>query len=510
MRGSPVRNPYVHRGMIRDAEAFWGRQKELARLYAWLAGMQSVSIVGERRIGKSSILYCASIPQVQARVLGYSFGDYALAYVDLTRLTSLTPSAFLRFLMEELRRADENLGRMRLRRQVGPEEFQNFISAVNGKGVKPVFLLDEFDSVTRAEEFDLAFFDFLRSLANSNELAFVTASTRPLIELCHASVMSSPFFNIFGVIPLTVFERDEAVELIKVPSARVGYSLAEDADFLLELAGRHPFFLQIACFYAFDELLHSESVDYEAIRRRFRQEIRDHIDYSWRHLPSSEQVVWRHAAAAGPPFEPALLESGEIRSLVLEMEPRATRVAQRGDTPRQEGPCQYEGAHAKHYNFAGIRILIREAFTAPELRRFCQDRPSFRPILPYLSPNLGLEGMIDALIEYCQKRLLFPELLSEISELNPRQYKRHCPQLYSISEPDPDGLETHSASKNISSRDASRRRNLLLAVCAVAVVVALIIVAALLDPVEAVIALIFVVVPLAAGWVVNYLRRGTQ
>ena len=64
------------------------------------------------------------------------------------------------------------------------------------------------------------------------------------------------------------------------------------------------------------------------------------------------------------------------------------------------------------YNIAAIRQLLLAAFTASELRRFCQDREAFQPLLHQFSPNDGLADMIDRIIVYCETRLLWDEFLA--------------------------------------------------------------------------------------------------
>src|SRR5260370_21477128 len=132
------------------------------------------------------------------------------------------------------------------------EHFSRAIDRVMDLKKKLVFLLDEFDYVSRNEHFDLNFFNFLRSIAHNRALSFVTASTKSLLDLCDKSVISFPFFNIFNVLNLGVLTRDEALELIRVPSDRAGCSLLDDRQFILELAGTHPFLLQLACFLVFE------------------------------------------------------------------------------------------------------------------------------------------------------------------------------------------------------------------------------------------------------------------
>jgi len=81
------------------------------------------------------------------------------------------------------------------------------------------------------------------------------------------------------------------------------------------------------------------------------------------------------------------------------------------------------------YDLGAIRSLLRDAFTDKELRRFCQDRAPFRPVLSRFSSGAGLEDMIDVLLDYCHKQLLCGDLLTGAQEHNPRQYERHRAQL---------------------------------------------------------------------------------
>jgi hypothetical protein len=73
---------------------------------------------------------------------------------------------------------------------------------------------------------------------------------------------------------------------------------------------------------------------------------------------------------------------------------------------------------------AEIRELLLDAFTPQTLRRFCQDRPTFRPILDTFGPGHGFDEMVDRVIDYCQSQLLFDPLLAGVRESNPRQYTR--------------------------------------------------------------------------------------
>lgn len=76
------------------------------------------------------------------------------------------------------------------------------------------------------------------------------------------------------------------------------------------------------------------------------------------------------------------------------------------------------------YNIAAIRNLIRDAFTAEDLKRFCKDRPLFSSIPDHFGSNFSLMQMIDVTVEQCEKRALLSDLLAAIQEANPRRYSR--------------------------------------------------------------------------------------
>ncbi len=50
-------NPFTNRGMVTDPADFIGRAEQMEEICTRLDKMESTSIVGERRIGKSSLLY---------------------------------------------------------------------------------------------------------------------------------------------------------------------------------------------------------------------------------------------------------------------------------------------------------------------------------------------------------------------------------------------------------------------------------------------------------------------
>ena len=170
-----MENPFLKRGMIRDRESFFGRRDELQRVFDRLRVMQSVSVVGERRIGKSSLLY--QIAMTGQEKLGE---DHALHYIDMQRVT--TDEEFYERAVKRL--GDSGYTHRDLERAIARK--------------KVVLCLDEFEKTANNPNFDVDFFNALRSLAQTGELTLVVATQTPLPELSYTgAIKTSPFFNIF-------------------------------------------------------------------------------------------------------------------------------------------------------------------------------------------------------------------------------------------------------------------------------------------------------------------------
>jgi hypothetical protein len=306
--------------MICVSESFFGRYQELDRIYSLIESAQQVSVVGDRRIGKSSLLYCLTLPEIQGRYTQYDLSQHIFVYIDLLRCSKYTPEEFLRHLLLELRKVTQNHFKLTIpSRNFNVEHFSRTIDKVIDLNKKLVFLLDEFDYVSENERFDLDFFNFLRSIANNRALSFITASTKSLLDLCDKSVISSPFFNIFNTLRLGALTRDGALDLIRVPSELAGYSIRDDEEFILELAGTHPLLLQLACYLVFEARTSSShsSLDHRAIRALFDQQVQDHFKYAWEVLDNEEQLRVKKAASTGEFSVLPMLSSRPFREFVL-------------------------------------------------------------------------------------------------------------------------------------------------------------------------------------------------
>jgi predicted Ser/Thr protein kinase len=297
-------NPYLDRVAIRNPAHFFGRRREVTRIFSRLgaARPQSVSIVGERRIGKSSLLNYIANRDIQAKHLE-DRDPFVFVKMDFQERKNISLEEFLKDLIILMLQAAD------FSEAITPdfEGVRTAVGSLQKKGRKIVVIFDEFDVVTSNTAFGEEFFSFFRSLANNYDLAYLTSSRLDLQELCHTSkIADSPFFNIFSTLNLGPFGREEALQLIAEPSGEAGLSLEPYVDPIIELAGYFPFFLQLACSAYFENLMLEDGrVDAEQVRDTFREEVTPHFNDLWEHFTAEEKEVF-HLVRRGDAIPPHL------------------------------------------------------------------------------------------------------------------------------------------------------------------------------------------------------------
>jgi hypothetical protein len=293
-----LENPFFHRGPIRDRRYFFGRTAETRRGLQMLRKGQCVSIVGPRRIGKTSLLFHLRNPEVQRR---YKLGtEYLFVYIDCQGLGDLDKPQFYQWLWREANGtlAESGEGDRGWRESIsGFRELREALKKVRETGYKPVFVFDEFESLATGKFMDRAVFSSLRNLNQELEVVYVTASHMPVDELTYhdRSVLNSPFFSNFVTMPLGFLEPDEAERMVQDLMWMVrqeSYFSKQDLAFGFEIAGYHPFFLQLAFYYLFEQKTGSRELaraDYDTVRRQYAEDAGRFFRYTWDHLEEDEQ-----------------------------------------------------------------------------------------------------------------------------------------------------------------------------------------------------------------------------
>ena len=285
-----VRNPYTKRGAILSPEDFFGRDQEIEDIYRRILGHQSVSLVGERRIGKSSILNALSFPEYRE-----AFGipdEFIFINVDCQYIEGCPEDDFVDYLLmlicEQLRLVKPQPDKLALRR-VSRE--------ARARGRYFVIVIDEFDRLVVNPQIPTEFFAFLRAWASEFEIPFVIASREGSLErLAETIDTGSSFLNIFGNVYIGPFKSEEAEELMRIPAENAGRPFSdEEVEIILSFAGYYPFFLQIACYLMFNLKLSGVPFEQakEQVRRNFAYEATPHFEYLLQRVTENERAALR-------------------------------------------------------------------------------------------------------------------------------------------------------------------------------------------------------------------------
>ncbi len=278
-------NLFFHRGPVRDPAYFFGRKQETAYLFDLLSRGQCVSVYGQRRLGKTSLLFYAANPEIAANH-GLDPGLTRWVYLDGGMFDGLEEDAVYGAIDRILQDHDAE--------SVPYEQLVGHIRALASQKLRLIVMIDEFEIFAQNIHFQPRFFNRLRGLAAQFPVQFVIASKEPLARLTFANptVLSSSFFNIFAPFRLSLLEEQDAVGMLTTLSERSGTCFQPDTvDFLLGLVGPHPQFLQVAGYIAF-ELQNKGELSpgaRSAVRKRTLEELEGHLEYYWRDLSADEQ-----------------------------------------------------------------------------------------------------------------------------------------------------------------------------------------------------------------------------
>lgn len=337
-------NPFTYGNPISDALRFFGRTREVEQIFGRLrnAEFESSSLVGDRRIGKTSLLNHLADSGVRA-VHGLVPSRYTFVYADLQMVDeAMGPEQLWRRLLRSLGQemAGDDIVPAALDDLLGAGRFDTFdldefFQKLDDNDRFVVFLLDEFDRVTANARFGPDFYFGFRALAIHHNVALVTSSRLELVELCHSdAIRSSPFFNIFANINLRMFSAGDFDDMITKSLAGTDVRFSDtELEHVLDLAGLHPYFLQAASWVLYDAYMQRlDAAGRQAfLAERFEMQAVPHLVDYWLNSGDHEKIVLTAAAllerqgtrAAG-------FGVADLRRVFSRAEPSASRLERRG------------------------------------------------------------------------------------------------------------------------------------------------------------------------------------
>lgn len=303
---APVRRNPFRVGPPVIKENFYGRRKEIDLIYNSMSQGGCCSVVGTRKMGKTSILKHLSNSDVLEE-LGKEFGiepeKYLFIFYDLERINN--ESDF----WEKLQKIYRNLA-LKIKIDLsyensnskGFERFETFLQQLSRNELRTILFLDEFDAAIN--KMGEMFFSILRSFHGEYKISYVIASTTSLTQFINQGKLPiTHFFNIFKEIELGFFSIAEAREMLMASSEKGGIPFEEDdVDFLYRIAGPHPFFLQMAgseLFFKYsniykkylskNKIILDKKDLYEKIRQELASSTHSHFEYYFNNLKDIEK-----------------------------------------------------------------------------------------------------------------------------------------------------------------------------------------------------------------------------
>jgi len=243
-------NPYITGASLpANSPLFFGRQRELHDILSVLRQPNkpsSVSLLGERRIGKSSLLN-----QIFQEL--NKEDKLCAVFATAQNFSELTEQTFFKSLKQSISQVVnpdliEN-------ETVSYDNLRDYIHSLAKQGYRFVIMIDEFEKLSGNPEFKTSFFSHLRALGERPEfrLGYVIASRHALKDLCRShKIEESSFWNIFGTQKiLGLLTEKEASDLwIKPMLATLSNKITEqylikNLHNVTDLSGYHPMFIQI-------------------------------------------------------------------------------------------------------------------------------------------------------------------------------------------------------------------------------------------------------------------------
>lgn len=324
-----VRNPFISRRPVEHPDQFFGRRNEAREIIQLIGAYvpQSISIVGERRIGKTSLLRYVSHPEggraAFANHLSRPVEKYLFVYVDLELLDleyahGLDPRIlFFRHLLtrinQTMQRHLDDRPRMQQRLQevyktyrtteelniLVTEGLDDYLRHLESLDFVTILLLDEADQGVQIQVGH-----FLRALLGNRDLAYVLTTQRPLQELDPERNLS-PLYNLCTHIRLGLLSKEAATIMITDLAGAVDHQFSSDElTYILDRGGRYPSFLKIAARHTFD----AATFDEQNLDARIYADVEADCRSLWDSMTNAERLV-TYRIAAGQPLAPAMRET---------------------------------------------------------------------------------------------------------------------------------------------------------------------------------------------------------
>lgn len=269
------KNPFIF-GKPVESNRFYNREEEIETAIGFIKSLQNFSVVGERRIGKTSFLkYLLSRKTLTN--YGIDPEQYIAVYCALDSLYEIRRDKLIMTIVEKI---EEHI-QIEVEFVDVFEKFRALIEnlAINGKNL--IIALDELEIIAPLLD-DLS--HWLRFIFQSGNVVVITASQTTVGKLSPDGA-ASPLFNIFGNLTLGLFSREQTETMIESMFRKGGRKLRKgEISHLADLSGGNPYLIQLIGFFYY-----KKKIDRDKFEGEILDQVNDVFEGYWRHLDEEER-----------------------------------------------------------------------------------------------------------------------------------------------------------------------------------------------------------------------------
>jgi hypothetical protein len=243
-------SPFIFGRSLSPTE-FAGRGVELNRLASRLFTGQSIAVIGQPHIGKTSMLEFMNDENARQNRFEGRFARHFFVFLDILAAQGIRLQAdFWRHVLSPLRNS-EFATQFEYAAQEGYSNFalEQVFVALYRDGRRLILMLDEFDTLLSHPVLNNSdFYGGLRTLASrAGGLVLIIAARRSLGQLNQLTQElnphGSPYFNVFAEIQLGALKRDALASLLDLGGE---YFTRTDRSYVERVSGGHPYLAQVA------------------------------------------------------------------------------------------------------------------------------------------------------------------------------------------------------------------------------------------------------------------------
>jgi len=269
------KNPFIFGKPIKS-DQFYDREEEIETAIGFIKSLQSFSVVGERRIGKTSFLkYLLSRETLADH--GIDPEQYVAVYCATDSLYEIEKDMLIMTIVEKI---EEHI-QTEVECADVFDKLRALVENLASNDKNLIIALDELEIIAPLLD-DFSY--WLRFIFQSSNVVAITASQTTVGELSPDSA-ASPLFNIFGNLTLGLFSREQTEDMINSMFRKGGKKLRKsEISLLADLSGGNPYLIQLLGFFYYNK-----KMDRDEFIRKMLDQANDMLESYWNHLSEEEK-----------------------------------------------------------------------------------------------------------------------------------------------------------------------------------------------------------------------------